>query len=529
MKKKVSSTAPRGRGRGGRGRGGARKDEKFSEDSFFMAESKKRRKISDDADVIDSGESDDERGYGFRGGSDGEDGDGGDAETADEVRQRVAMAQLDKYRRIAKEEEDEEGDDDDDDEDEGIDRVGEKEGLRDSLVAKILQQEQLEESGRVRRAMASRVQKPKTSGGGFKVLLKHRQSVTAVALSEDDSRGFSASKDGNILHWDVESGKSEKYQWPSEDIMRSHGAKDPQGSAKKHSRNVLALAVSSDGRYLATGGLDRHVHLWDTRTRGHIQAFPGHRGSVSCLTFRQGTSELFSGSFDRTVKIWNAEDRAYMNTLFGHQSEVLSIDCLRKERVLTVGRDRSMQLFKVPEESRLVFRAPASSLECCCFVSNDEFLSGSDDGSIELWTMLRKKPAHIVKNAHALLAANKNLEQKNSEIIPNGHLENGNHSYESYHCQSAYSWVSSVTVCRNSDLAASGAGNGSVRLWGIESETKDVQPLFDLPLVGFVNSLAFAKSGQFLVAGVGQEPRLGRWGRIKSAQNGIAVHSLKLS
>lgn len=156
MKKKVSSAAPRGgrgRGRGGRGRGGARKDEKFSEDSFFMAESKKRRKISDDADVIDSGESDDERGYGFRGGSDGEDGDGGDAETADEVRQRVAMAQLDKYRRIAKEEEDE---DEDDDDEEGIDRIGEKEGLRDSLVAKILQQEQLEESGRVRRAMASR-------------------------------------------------------------------------------------------------------------------------------------------------------------------------------------------------------------------------------------------------------------------------------------------------------------------------------------------------------------------------------------
>ena len=118
--------------------------------------------------------------------------------------------------------------------------------------------------------MQFRVQKPKATGG-FKVLLKHKQSVTAVALSEDDSRGFSASKDGNILHWDVESGKREKYQWPSDDVIRSHGAKDPQGSAKKHSRNVLALAVSSDGRYLATGGLDRHVHLWDTRTRDHIQ------------------------------------------------------------------------------------------------------------------------------------------------------------------------------------------------------------------------------------------------------------------
>lgn len=72
---------------------------------------------------------------------------------------------------------------------------------------------------------------------------------------------------------------------------------------------------------------------------------------MSCLTFRQGTSELFSGSFDRTVKIWNAEDRAYISTLFGHQSEVLTIDCLRKERVLTVGRDRSMQLWKVSSTS----------------------------------------------------------------------------------------------------------------------------------------------------------------------------------
>lgn len=41
--------------------------------------------------------------------------------------------------------------------------------------------------------------------------------------------------------------------------------------SKKHSRESLALAVSSDGRYLATGGVDRHVHIWDVRTREHVQ------------------------------------------------------------------------------------------------------------------------------------------------------------------------------------------------------------------------------------------------------------------
>ncbi|KAL3631581.1 hypothetical protein CASFOL_024565 [Castilleja foliolosa] len=390
----------------------------------------------------------------------------------------------------------------------------------------VLQQEQLEESGRVRRAIAARVQKPQTSEG-FRFLVKHRQPVTCVALSQDDSRGFSASKDGTIVHWDVESGKTEKYTWPSDEVLKkSRGVRDPQGRATKHSKHVLALAVSSDGRYLASGGLDRHVHLWDVRTREHIQAFPGHKGPVSCLTFRHGTSELFSGSFDRSVKIWNAEDRTYINTLFGHQSEVLTIDSLRKERVLTVGRDRTMHLWKVPEESQLVFRAPASSLECCCFINNDEFLSGSDDGSIEQWNVLRKKPVHIVKNAHASFSENKS-ELNNYDGLANGYKENEAH--DSLRLGStALSWVNSVAVCRSSDLAASGAGNGSVRLWAIENESKGLRPLFELSLDGFVNSLAFAKSGKFLIAGVGQEPRLGRWGRVADAKNGVSLHPLKL-
>lgn len=446
-------------------------------------------------------------------------------ETVEERRRRLAWELVKKVRKGQEEQREDEDDDDDDDE------RFEKDGNRDSLVAKILQQEQLEDSGRARRLIASQLQKPEDDEEP-QLLLKHRQSVTAVALSDDDRRGFSASKDGCIFHWDVESRKAEKYLWPTEEVLKSHNVRDPQGGgtkkgrAPKHSKQVLALAVSSDGRYLATGGLDRHIHLWDTRTREHIQAFTGHRGPVSCLTFRQGTSEIFSGSFDRTVRIWNAEDRKYITTLFGHQSEVLSIDCLRKERALTVGRDRTMQLYKVPEESRMIYRSSAS-LECCCFASNDEFLSGSDDGSIELWSVMRKKPVSIVKNAHTLCALSKQVDLTNNGRMSNGHTESSELKVNKP-CSSAQTWVSSVTVCRNSDLAASGAGDGCVRLWAINSETRAIAPLFDVPLVGYVNSLAIAKSGRFLIAGVGQEPRLGRWDRISTAKNGVALQSFKL-
>ncbi|KAK9155195.1 hypothetical protein Sjap_002675 [Stephania japonica] len=221
-----------------------------------------------------------------------------------------------------------------------------------NIVHALLQQNtDLSTNGQARNSAADlncslvMVQKPEKLDG-FRALVRHRQSVTAVALAADDQKGFSVSKDGSIIQWDIHNGKSEKYVWPDKEIMISHGAKNPQNPLKTWSKHVLALDVSFDGRYLATGGLDRHVHLWDTRTRQHIQAFSGHRGPVSSLTFRQGSLELIFASFDRTIKLWNAEDRAYMDSLFGHRAEVLSIDCLRKEWLLTIGHDRTMRLWK---------------------------------------------------------------------------------------------------------------------------------------------------------------------------------------
>jgi ribosomal RNA-processing protein 9 len=45
---------------------------------------------------------------------------------------------------------------------------------------------------------------------------------------------------------------------------------------------------------------------------------------------------------------------------------------------------------------------------------------------------------------------------------------------------------------------------------------------------GFVNSLCFSKSGRYLVAGVGQEHRLGRWWRLRNVRNGIYIIQLPI-
>lgn len=66
-----------------------------------------------------------------------------------------------------------------------------------------------------------------------------------------------------------------------------------------------------------------------------------------------------------------------------------------------------------------------ASLECGRFINNEEFLSGSDDGSIELWSILRKKPRFIVKNAHPVSVAD--VHMKDTKIVSNG-LGQGNNT-----------------------------------------------------------------------------------------------------
>ncbi|RZS20091.1 hypothetical protein BHM03_00052628 [Ensete ventricosum] len=442
---------PRSRKRDDQPKAGKKKPRSFGGDNgFFESDAKRRGRRRGGDDDVESMDSDED--LADLGAGEEQVGEGAPEETADEKRVRVAKEHLERIRAIAKRVEEEEGEEGDEE-----DGREEREGKRDSLVAEILQKEQLEESGRIRRLVASRVLSPQPVDE-FRWLVKHRQSVTSVALAEDDSRGFSASKDGVIMHWDIESGKSEKYLWPSEDVLVSHYAKPLQNSARKRSKNVLALTVSSDGRYLASGGMDRHVHLWDTRTREHVQV-----------------SFWWPLSFCTTISGYNQVD--------------------------------------VPEESQLVFRAPASSLECCCFINDSEFLSGSDDGSIELWSVMRKKPTHLIKNAHAPSLFYNGFSYKEGDIA----MSNGG-STGKIICLSVISWFNSVDLL-SSDLAASGAANGVVRVWTIDSDSKGISPLLSYPLLnkllyhvyllsdkqaGFINSLAFAKSARFLVAGVGQ-------------------------
>eukprot|EP00879_Flechtneria_rotunda_P023386 GHRR01024736.1.p1 GENE.GHRR01024736.1~~GHRR01024736.1.p1 ORF type:complete len:167 (+),score=58.63 GHRR01024736.1:419-919(+) len=150
-----------------------------------------------------------------------------------------------------------------------------------------------------------------------------------------------------------------------------------------------------------------------------------------------------------------------------------------------------------------------------------EWVSGGNDGSLQIWNTLKKKPVNVHYNAHngrSSAAAAEGAPPDGSWAVAN--VDTGG-------------WIQSLAVAKGSDLVASGAGDGFIRLWGVQPSKHGgagfLTHIGELPATGFVNGLALGRSGRVCAAAVGQEPRLGRWGRIARARNGLLIHRWELS
>ena len=82
-------------------------------------------------------------------------------------------------------------------------------------------------------------------------------------------------------------------------------------------------------------------------------------------------------------------------TSFGHQDGVVSIDCLAQERPVTAGIDKTVRVWKIIEESHLVYQGHKwvvmdyfinyffrSSIDTVKMINDKSFVSGSQDGYV---------------------------------------------------------------------------------------------------------------------------------------------------
>src|SRR5262249_24594477 len=118
--------------------------------------------------------------------------------------------------------------------------------------------------------------------------LRHAGAVEGVAFLAGGTKliSWGGQGDWSVRIWDAATGK--------------------EGWKEGLPAGTRALAVSRDGRLLATGGDDRVVRLWEAASRPLrvLQQFQVHQAVVTCLAFTPD-DRVVSGSADGSVRLWD--------------------------------------------------------------------------------------------------------------------------------------------------------------------------------------------------------------------------------
>jgi len=252
---------------------------------------------------------------------------------------------------------------------------------------------------------------------------------------------------------------------------------------KGHSKPVLCVAFSPDGKTLATGSWDATIKLWDVPTGKNTATFTRHASEVRSVAFGpHGTMLASAGGRDLTVKLWDVATGNNTATLQGHKEIVHSVAFSPDGKILASGSwDKTIMLWDVATGKNIgVLNGCGRSL---AFSPDRRTLaSGSEDNSIKLWD---------VANA-----------QNTATLTGHSHF------------------VSSLAFSPDGKNLASGSSDSTIRLWDVASG-KNLVTLKSLApsAVGPV-SVAYSSDGKTLASG-GSGRKIKLWDAASG--NGIVI------
>ncbi|KAH1497348.1 hypothetical protein KXV92_003376 [Aspergillus fumigatus] len=370
------------------------------------------------------------------------------------------------------------------------------------LIAERLKEDVDEFKGRSYRQIASNLAFSTAIPSFFRA---DTQSTTSIAVHPPYV--YTVSKDKTLIKWELATPSHASATVPAANSQNEESKRPAKPQRKKpkqvkfarglrkvaetgeehgHTKAILSVAVSPSGKFVATGGEDRKLIIWDAATLTPMQTFSQHRDAVSGLAFVRHIStmssgeQLFSGSYDRTIKTWSLSSagHAYVETLFGHQDNVSSVAAMTIDQCISVGaRDRTARLWKVVEETQLVFRGGSSkhayqenTIDCVAPLPPTHFVTGSDSGSISLWSIHKKKPLHTIQCAHGLDPLPP-LDELSAEVDQK--LADSNSRF----LRRMPRWITALATVPGTDIVLSGSWDGFIRAWKVSEDKKTIIPL----------------------------------------------------
>ncbi|KAJ8004026.1 hypothetical protein DPEC_G00154520 [Dallia pectoralis] len=201
------------------------------------------------------------------------------------------------------------------------------------------------------------------------------QRIATVSInSSGDWIGFGCSGLGQLLVW----------EWQSESyVFKQQG----------HFNSMAALSYSPDGQYIATGGDDGKLKVWNTSSGLCFVTFTEHTSSVTNVTFTSSGFVIVSASLDGTVRAFDLHRYRNFRTFTSPrpaQFSSLAVD--PSADLVCAGAQDSFEVYIWSMQTgRLleVLGGHEGPVSCLCFSPVQSILASvSWDKTVRLWDMM---------------------------------------------------------------------------------------------------------------------------------------------
>jgi eukaryotic-like serine/threonine-protein kinase len=197
----------------------------------------------------------------------------------------------------------------------------------------------------------------------------HLGPVMSVAVSPDGRRIATASVDSTVDIWDAASGRQ---------LLTFEGHKDW----------TRCVAFSPDGKRIATASHDQTARIWDADTGRELFRLKGHSDVVVSALFSPDNHRIVTGSWDKTAKVWDADTGRELLTLKGHSGKIwavaISPDGLK---LATAGGDRTAKVWDAATgQELLTLKGHSDEVKAVAFSPDSQrIVTGSQDKTAKVW------------------------------------------------------------------------------------------------------------------------------------------------
>jgi WD40 repeat protein len=213
----------------------------------------------------------------------------------------------------------------------------------------------------------------------------HRDIVTAVRFSPDDSLVITGSVDSTIKIWKRATGE----------IVRS--IRQPDG--------ITYLDMSADGNYVMTGSYDGIARIWRISDARLMKELKGHKGTVWTVAFSSDGKWVATAGDDKAIRLWSTETGELLKILQGHTLNVWALKFSPDgTKLASCSFDYSFKIWSMPDGKLITDNKEHKETVVDIAFSNDGKMlaSTSDDCTIKLWNMnngalikTMKVPEHV--------------------------------------------------------------------------------------------------------------------------------------